>query len=422
MEDFATEQTLRREAIRRRLQGERRSDICRDLSRGRTWFHKWWAEYRAHPKTDFADRSHAPRTCPRRTPSGVEQAVLAIRQALEAGKTLETRYGLVGHRAIRAELERLGIHPLPSVATIQRILARHSLTHPRGAAVDTAYYPELLAWAPNAIQATDIITKHLRGGQAVQNFHTFDHYTHAVHLSQQADKRSATIMAHLLETWGELGVPVVAQFDNESSFRGGHSHPRVIGQIVRLCLLVGAEVLFIPEYEARRNYRVEGFHSLWVQAFWSRQAFHSLAEVQAEAPTFGLWYHARYRPPSLAGKTPAQMREGVQAVKLTSRLRRFIPESLPIPSGRIHFIRKVDTLGKVAVLNEAWLVGRKWIGQYVWVSIDTAKQSLAHRHKPHGPKPWKRIRTCQYRLHEPVHPLLPEFRRNRPRCLEHWPG
>ena len=34
------EQALRREAIRRRLQGERRSDICRDLNRATSWFDK----------------------------------------------------------------------------------------------------------------------------------------------------------------------------------------------------------------------------------------------------------------------------------------------------------------------------------------------------------------------------------------------
>lgn len=35
------EQDLRREAIRRRLNGERRKDTCQDLERSTRWFNKW---------------------------------------------------------------------------------------------------------------------------------------------------------------------------------------------------------------------------------------------------------------------------------------------------------------------------------------------------------------------------------------------
>jgi putative transposase len=422
MDTRTSEPALRREAIRRRLQGERRCDIYCDLNRSDTWLDKWWSEYRHNPQTDFADRSRAPNTSPHQTPSAVEQAVLSIRKTLAAGHSAETKYGLIGHRAIRSELERLEIKPLPALATIQRILARHGLTHSRGASADSAYYPEVVAWEPNAIHATDIITRHLRGGQVVQNFHTFDHYTHAVHLSQQADKTTATIIAHLLGTWAALGIPVIQQFDNEGAFCGGHTHPRVVGQAVRLCLFAGVEVLFIPEYEAKRNHWVEGFHALWLEAFWSRHRFGTLAEVQAEAPIFLRWYHTRYRPPSLAGKTPAQMQDGLRAVRLTAPLRRLIPEDLPITSGRIHFIRQVDTMGKVRVLNESWLVGRKWIGQYVWVIVDTAKQTICIWHKPDAQAPWKQIKTRRYHWAEGVHRLLPALRRNRQRCREQWPG
>lgn len=422
MDTPTAEQALRREAIRRRLQGERPCDICRDLRRSDSWLLKWWTEYRHNPKTDFADRSRAPDSRPRRTSTAIAQAVITIRQTLEAGQTDETRYGLVGHRAIRCELERLGFQPLPSAATIQRILARHGLTHPRGAAADTAYYPELIAWAPNAIHATDIITRHLHGGQVVQNIQTFDHYTHAVHLTQHTDKRSTSIRAHLLETWADLGIPVMQQFDNESAFRGGQTHPRVIGQVVRLCLFVGVEVVFIPEYEARRNHWVEGFHSLWVQAFWSRHNFGSLVAVQDQEPIFLRWYHTRYRPPSLEGKTPSEMRRGFQPVRLTTRLRHRVPDRLPISRGRIHFLRKVDTQGRVSVLNETWRVGRQWNGSYVRGVVDTASQTLSFWHKSAETEPWKLVKTFSYHLTEPVHPLLPEFRRDHQRCLEQFPS
>ncbi len=49
MDTFTTEQGVRREAIRRHLQGEKPRDICRDLGRSLSWFDKWWAEYQQHP-------------------------------------------------------------------------------------------------------------------------------------------------------------------------------------------------------------------------------------------------------------------------------------------------------------------------------------------------------------------------------------
>ena len=68
MDRNLSEQDLRREAIRRRLQGESRRAICLALSRSLRWFDKWWAEYRANPHTDFASRWRAPHTSPQQMP------------------------------------------------------------------------------------------------------------------------------------------------------------------------------------------------------------------------------------------------------------------------------------------------------------------------------------------------------------------
>ena len=423
MNIYTSEQASRREAIRRHLQGERRRDICRDLGRATSWFDKWWAEYRRDPLTDFADHSRAPLTSPQAVPPSVAQAVVAIRQTLEAAATPETKYGLIGNRAIQGELERLEIEPLPSPATIQRILAQAGLTHPVGAGSASAYYPWPVAWEVNAIHATDIITRHVYGGEEIENFHTIDHYSHAVYLTQHADKSSATMGVHLRKTWANLGLPFLQQLDNEAAFCGGHTHPRVVGQVVRLCLFCGIEPFFTPVYEAKRNYQIETFHSLWDKGFWSREDFTNLAHGQAETPVFLRWYHTCYQPPSLNGQTSAQMRRGVPIRRLAADLRCLIPVGrLPITAGRIHIMRKVDGVGKITLLNETWLVGEKWIGEYVRATINTAKQILTLWHQEDADADWRLIKTRQFQLKESVHDLLPEFRRNRTRCREYWPG
>ena len=422
METPTPEKTLRREAIRRRLRGAKRLDICDDLDRSPRWFDKWWAEYQRHPRTDFADGSRVPKTSPTRTSDDLVQAVVSARRTLEAAATRDTRYGFIGPRAIQTHLEGLGIEP-PSGATIQRIMQAEHLTHPLGAGKDSAYYPWPEAWAVNAIHATDIITKYIRGGETVENIHTLDHHSQAAYLSPSADKSSASICEHLIAAWSKLGLPQIEQLDNEESFRGGHTHPRVIGRVVRLCLFCGIEVLFTPFYEAKRNYQVETFHSVWNGSFWSRHEFRNRAEVHAETPLFEKWYHTVYRPPALQGKTPAQMRRGIAVVRLTPELQRLIPSGrLPITAGRVHFRRKVQPTGEIQLLNETWLIGRSWSGEYIHATIDTAEQVLTFWHKRDAESDWRLIKTRQFRLKEAVQPLLPAFRRNRARCLEYLPG
>lgn len=422
MDTPTSEQALRREAIRRRLQGERRCDICRSLGRRRSWFDKWWAEYRRDPTTDFRDRSRAPKTSPQQMPATVVQAVVGLRHMLEAATTPETRYGLIGAPAIQGRLQELDVQPLPSIPTIQRILQQHELTHPLGAGQATAYYPWPLAWGVNVIQATDIITRHVRGGEAIENFHTIDHYSHAVWLTQHADQTSATTRAHLLKTWAKLGLPLLHQFDNEGAFCGGHTHPRILGQVVRLCWFCGVEPWFTPVYEAKRNYQIETFHSLWVKCFWSRYRFCNLAHVQREIPFFWHWYHYHYRPPTLDGQTPAQVRRGVPVTRLTTDLQRLIPTGrLPITAGRLHILRRVNSAGQIELLNETWPVGIKWSGEYVRATINTAQQRLTIWHQPDANSEWRLLKTRQFRMAETVHDLLPAFRRNGTRCRDCWP-
>jgi putative transposase len=423
MDSFITEQALRREAIRRRLEGESRRAICLALDRSLRWFDKWWAEYRRNPETDFADRSRAPHRSPHRMPTSVVQAVLAIRQTLEQATTPQTRYGLIGARAIWARLKELHLSPLPSEPTIQRILAQHHLTHPLGASSSVAYYPWPLAWDVNAILATDIITKHLHGGAEIQNFHTIDHFSHAVCLTQHLDKTSRTSCAHLLKTWAVLGLPSLQQFDNEGAFCGGHTHPHILGQVVRLCLFCGVEPLFTPYYEPKRNYQIESFHSLWVSSFWSRHQFATLGEVEAETVLFRRWYMKQYYPPALSGQTPAQVRRGAKVRVLSARLRQVIPQGrLPLTAGRIHFLRKVDQSGAIEILNEVWRLGSKWSGEYVRATINTAEQTISFWHQASTEAGWQRIKTRQFVLKETIHALRPEFRRNCARCRECLPG
>lgn len=259
---------------------------------------------------------------------------------------------------------------------------------------DLAYYPWTIAWEVNAIYATDIITRHIHGGEAIENVHTLDLYSHAIYLSQYSEKSSAITCEHLGATWSKLGLSWVEQLDNEGTFCDGHTHPHMLGRVVRSCLFCGIELLFTPFYDAKRNYQIESFHSVWVRGFWDKEEFRSREHVQAKVPTFEHWYHTLYEPPTLDGRTPSEMRRGVPVIRLTRSLARLIPEGrLPIAKGRLHFMRKVEPTGQIELLNETWDVGKKWMGEYVRVTINTAKQILTVWHQADADADWRLLKT-----------------------------
>jgi len=422
MDKTTDEHSLRCEAIRRRLAGSRRGDICRDLGRSSRWLDKWWAVYQRHPTSDLTDRSRAPHTSPTQVPADIVTAVVQIRQTLEAANTPDTRYSPIGARAIAGQLAAWRFASIPSQPSIQRILQAEGLTHPLGAGEAKAYYPWPVAWDVNVIQATDIITRHVRGGLAIENFHTIDHYSQAVWLGQYPSQTAALTRQFLLENWAKLGLPRWHQFDNAGTFCGGHTHARVLGQVVRLCLFCGIEPIFTPFYDARRNWQVETFHSLWLRFFWNRHQFRDLAHLRQLTPDFRNWYQAHYRPPALEGLTPNQVRQGARLRLLSPALQQLIPAGrLPITAGRIHFMRKVTGDGLIHLLNEAWPVDRKLAGEYVRATVNVTEHRLTIWRQVDADRPWQRLKTRQFRLKEPVHDLLPAFRQKGARCLDYYP-
>jgi putative transposase len=417
-----SEQALRQEAIRRRLAGESRKGICAALNRATSWFDKWWSEYQHNPSTDFANGSRAPHTSPQRMSEETERLIVSVREQLSQTHTTDTPYELIGNRAIIRNLRGLAHAEIPSGSTVQRVLARAGLTHPIGAGAVSAPYPWLNASAVNDVFATDLITRYLHNKQAVVHFHTIDHFSHAAFVWPCMNKTARTVCTYLRETWACLGLPLLHQFDNESAFCGGHTHPRVIGQLVRLCLFCGIEPIFTPFYDPKRNYQIERFHSLWVKAFWSRHQFADLADIKREEPKFLRWYLHCYDPPALHGRTPAQVRHGVRLRSFDPVQQSLIPQGrLPITKGCIHFMRKVDAVGSIDVLNESWRVHTRLIGCYVRATIDLFKQQLTIWHKPDPNHDWQLIKTRVFHVVEPIHDPLPIFVQNRTRCRDYLP-
>jgi putative transposase len=400
------EYRLRRRAIRLTLQGHSRQAILARIPRSPAWLSKWLRRFDQQGWQGLRSGSRSPLHPNARYSEHTRQVVVATRQRL-----LKRHVGLSGPQAIQDELRQAQLlRRIPSLATIKRILHdAHLIAHPHPP--KRGYFPQPTATSTYVLHAMDWTARYLRGGAKLFVFHTIDVQTRALAQTLHTDKRGATVQAHALATWQQLGLPDGLQLDNDAAFNGGYKVARVFGAFVRLCLYLGIEPIFLPVGEPKRNSVVERLHGLWSQTFWRTHRFDDLAAVRRAAPQFLRFYTQRYHPPALQGATPGQAQQQVTRRQLTVQEVEVLPSELPLTAGRVHFLRLVSAAGQITLLNETWMVGKRLAGEYVWATISTARRRLQIYHRQSDKARVRLVRTFRYPLHEQVVLLAPQFQR-----------
>jgi hypothetical protein len=404
---------LRRRAIRLTLHGYTRQAIQARIPRSPAWLCKWQRRFAKHGWQGLRSRSRRPQHLSGRYGERIRDLVVATRQRLQ-----KRRVGLSGPQAIQDELRHARLlHPVPSLATIKRILRDAGVTR-RPRPPKHGYFPQPTATSTYVLHAMDWTARELTGGAKLFVFHSVDVQTRALTQTLHTDKSGATVRAHALMSWQRLGLPDGLQLDNDAAFNGGYKVRRVFGAFVRLCLYLGIEPIFLPVGEPKRNGVVERLHGLWGQAFWRRHRFDGLVEVRRAAPQFVRFYMECYHPPVLQGATPGQAQQQVTRRRLTPEEAQLLPSVAPLTAGRVHFVRLVDAQGQIRLLNETWTVGKRLAGQYVWATVSTHRRRLAIYHRRTAQARVRLVKTFRYALHEQVAPLAPGFQRpNRRRKL-----
>ena len=379
--------------------------IAQKLKQSISWVYKWIRYQATHPWTRFRSASRAPHHHANQTPAAIERRVLHLRKQLVRHRPRSRRFAGMGARAIQHEY-RKKYGTAPSQRTIHRILKRHHLVAPARRR-RPRYRPHPAAEAPNAVQATDIITRWIYGGSVVQTFNTVDVYSNDVCSTTHADKTGAEARQHLLKTWQTLGIPALAQFDNEAAFSGGR-YAQSISQVVRLCLYCGIPVLFTPLGEASYNWPVEIFNDLWAQRFWNRHQFSRRGDIPRSQQAFLHWYRTDYIAPRQAN-TPVHLRQGYPIQRLPDRWVEQLPDPLPICAGLIHAVRRIDETGYIRFLNVPIRVGKRYVGRYVWLTLETADQRLTVWYQPRADAEWHQLKEFAFPLKEPVQPVPKQF-------------
>jgi putative transposase len=373
------ELTARQRAISLRLAGQSVKHICSALSRSEAWFHKWWRRYLEAGPEGLYDLTRAHHHLTQRIPPELERTILSVRRRLQAHASPATRYSLIGAPVILAELKALGVRPLPSERTIERVLERNGLTAPRvrlAPLLPRQQYPGPQARASNQLHEVDLVGPiYLQGsGQRYYIWIGKDAFDGAVCLRLVDSRCMDEVLWFLGECWKDLGRPEQVQFDNARELAGWGPAARTLSRVIRLCLRFDVSPVFIPAGEPQFNGSVENFNGWFQEPLFDRR-FRRPGDLRRELTRLQEAVNTQHVHPRLGGQTPAQHRRSLRLQKLPACF--VVPTNrLPLASGRVTFIRRVSVAGTVTVLSQTFRVGKRHRGLYLRLVVDTGRGTL----------------------------------------------
>jgi transposase InsO family protein len=339
------------------------------LNHSERWVRKWWQRYRVAGWAGLAEQSRVPHRVPRRLSDEVRWQIILARSELEAQAAAGTGLKYIGARAVRTRLKAQSCQPLPGIASIERVLQAAGMTRPQHAAAGAeVVYPNLQPTEPQQLCQIDIVPHHLAGGMRVSCFNAIDVVSRFATGTAYEGRRAREACAFVVRVWQTLGIPRYTQFDNDGCFDGGHTHPYVLGQLVRLALRVGTEALFSPVQHPESNGFVERFHQEYNRHVWDDTYLSDLAAVKQQSEHFFPLYCTSAHHAALNGRTPEEV-HGQPIYRLPSDFA--LPaERSPLYEGRLHFVRRVLADNTVSVLNVRWTVPHPEPLKGVWVTIE----------------------------------------------------
>jgi transposase len=315
-------------------------------------------------RVDWSDRSRAPRKT-RRTDTALEDLILKTRDALAHGDL-----GAIGAAPIRQALQEQDVAKVPSLRTINRILARRGALDgrrrtrrpppPRG-----WYLPEV-ATAKAELDSFDIVEGLvIRDGPQVEVLNGVSlHGGLVVSWPVVSPVTAALTVQSLTAHWRAVGLPGYAQFDNDMIFHGSHRYPDALGRVLRLCLSLGVVPVLVPPRETGFQAMIESYNGWWQAKVWSRFQHADLEDLQGHSQKY----------------VAALRRQRAARIEAAPERRPF-PENWKLnlkkrPEGLLVYLRRSNGFSAVTLLGQTWPLGQVWPNRLVRCEVDLTKDKI----------------------------------------------
>jgi len=337
-------------------------------------------------RVDWSDRSHAPLRQGRQTNDSLQRHIVALRQELRRGDL-----GFVGAQAIADALAATpGQDHRPSLRTIGRILKRHGaldvVRRVRRAAPPAGWYLPDVAAGGAELDAFDVIEDlPLEAGPRLDVLTTRALWGSVCGAWISATMRARWLCERMEAHWRRHGCPAYAQFDNDSRFQGTHTHPDVLGQVIRFGLSLGVTPVFAPPREHGPQNLNESFNHLWQQKVWHRLDHPDTAAFQSASDRFVAAYQTR------------RAKRDDQSPKRRPFPKRWKLDLQGRPKGTIVYLRRTNDQGAIKVLGHCWPVDPLWVHRLVRAEVDLeTDQVRCYRLRRRAPEDQPLVNTFKY--------------------------
>jgi len=229
----------------------------------------------------------------------------------------------------------------------------------------------------NHIHQADLLgPRYIKNDGRFYSLHIMDLYSHRVFIHPQRRKDDDSVAMGLLRCWKTMGLPDFLQLDNELSFRGSNRYPRSFGIVLRLCLSLDIEVVFIPIGEPWRNGTIESFNDTYHRRFFRTQWFRSYRYLRSQSKNFERFHNKNHRYSYLKGKTPLQFIQEAGYTPMFPPPKFALPNLDSIPEGTISLIRFIRSDRRLDIFGEHFELPKTLIYTYVRAKIITGLHQI----------------------------------------------
>jgi transposase InsO family protein len=318
--------------------------FCRAQGISRQTYHKWKRRFEREGLDGLRDRTRRPNSVPNATPASIEDAIVRARKELaDAGE-------FNGPFNIADRLAAQGVTPVPSRATIARILARRGLVRPQPRKRPRSSYRRFQAGRPNEMWQSDWTEWHLidRDGtrRPVAIAGTLDDHSRLLVgiAAGSGEGNGELVWAVMSAAISAYGVPMSSLTDNGMCYSNKHRSDHRPARFEANLAALGCPSIASTPYHPQTCGKIERFWQTLKKWLRAREAsngpYRTLAALNRDLAVFATHYNTRRGHRALGGKTPAS----VYAATVKAR-----PADRPLPSQVQTYRCRVSTGGSIAV-------------------------------------------------------------------------
>ena len=318
--------------------------FCRAQGISRQTYYKWHKRFEREGLDGLRDRTRRPNAIPLATPVQVEDAIVRARKELaDAGE-------FNGPFSIADRLAAQGVTPVPSRATIARILARRGQVRPQPRKRPRSSYRRFQAGRPNEMWQSDWTEWRLIDADGTRRPVAIagtldDHSRFLVGIAAgSGDGNGELVWAVMTAAISAHGVPMSSLTDNGLCYSNRHRADHRPARFEANLAALGCQSIASTPYHPQTCGKIERFWQTLKKWLRAREANHgpyrSLAALNRDLDLFAEHYNTRRPHRALHGRTPAT------AYAATVKAR---PVDRPLPSHVQTYRSQVSTGGTISV-------------------------------------------------------------------------